>query len=63
MSRWKHDLADFSGVICILLYLGGNWFLGYIAADLVVPGVIVGNATNYQTLTQYIPIVGNDPSQ
>lgn len=60
---WRKDLIAVGGVVCILIHLAGGLLLGIFAPDLITLGDIVGNTTDFQRLTSYIPNIGQNPNQ
>lgn len=62
-QTWWADLVAFGGVLCVLLYLLGGLLLGIFAPDLVTIGDVIGNSTDVQPITSYIPNIGQDPNQ
>ena len=57
------DCVAFFYIFLVLLYFGGGLVLGILAPDLITIGGIVGNTTDVQSLTSFIPNIGQDPNQ
>lgn len=59
----RKELISLANVVGVLLYLIGVLLLGIFAPDLITLGDVVGNTTDFQHLTSYIPNIGQDPNQ
>ena len=57
------DVKALGIILCVLLYFVGGIALTILAPDLMLPGNIVGDKSDFQRLTTYIQGIGQDPNQ